>query len=326
MLSSTLCCKVRVRQAVSVFALGAIVGLTACTTETSPGSAIEPTALARSYTDVPYASISAAQRLDLYLPATGSGPFPLVIWIHGGGWSGGTKTLDDLSPQRQLVNRGYAVATVEYRLSGVARYPAAVQDVKASIRFLRANAATYALAPERVALWGGSAGAHLAALVGVTPEVTAFDDASLGNATQSVRVQAVVSWFAPTDLLQMDADGAAQGCPVYNGTGHDSAVSPEGLWLGARPSSVPALAKQASPVTWLSSDDPPFLVQHGGRDCTVPTNQGMRLRDGLRASETDTTRVPWTLFPADGHGGTSFSTTANVNTVAAFLDKWLRAN
>jgi dipeptidyl aminopeptidase/acylaminoacyl peptidase len=159
----------------------------------------------------------------------------------------------------------------------------------------------------------------------VTSPVTLFDDATLGNASQSARVQAVVSWFAPTDLLNMDADGSAQGCPFYNGTGHDSPTSPEGAWLGARPSTVPDLARQASPVTWLSSDDPPMLVQHGGKDCTVPTNQGIRLRDGLRAALGDTTRVPWTLFPNDGHGGTSFNADANVNTVAVFLDRWIRA-
>jgi acetyl esterase/lipase len=325
-LSSTLRHKVNGRNAAWMFTVAAMLAHAACSSQPAAGPAEQSPVLARAYLDVPYASTSPAQRLDLYLPSTGNGPFPLVIWIHGGGWSGGTRTLDDLSPQRQLVLKGYAVATVDYRLSGVARYPAAVQDVKASIRFLRANATRYALAPDRVALWGSSAGAHLAALVGTTPEVTAFDDASLGNAAQSVRVQAVVSWFAPTDLLQMDADGAAQGCPVYNGTGHDSALSPEGIWLGARPSAVPALARQASPVTWLSSDDPPFLVQHGGRDCTVPTNQGARLRDGLRTVETDSTSIQWTLFPVDGHGGTSFNASANVNVVATFLDIWLRAN
>lgn len=303
--------------------LGSVLALAcgAAATE-SPGGLTSPV-LVRQQLDVVYAALDPAQKLDLYLPSTGAGPFPLVIWIHGGGWFQGDKVLDTLSVQL-LTTRGFALASLNYRLSGVARYPAAVQDVKAAIRHLRANAARYALLPDRVALWGSSAGAHLAALVGVTGDIAMFDDPALGNSAQSARVQAVVSWFAPTEILTMDTDNAAQGCPLFGGTGHDSPTSPEGLFLGARPSSVPIVARDASPVTWLTVDDPPFLLQHGGRDCMVPTRQSVRLRDGLRALTSDTTRSSWTLFPQDGHGGPSFTTPANVELVIAFLARYLR--
>ncbi|WP_310570995.1 alpha/beta hydrolase [Gemmatimonas sp.] len=298
------------------------LGCGAASTDSSRGPI--STVLVRQRLDVAYAAVHPAQKLDLYLPPTGVGPFPLVIWIHGGGRAQGDKGLGALSVQRQLTTRGFALASLNYRLSGVAWYPAAVQDVKAAIRHLRANAERYALLPDRVALWGSSAGAHLAALVGVTGDITMFDDPALGNSTQSARVQGVVSWFAPTDILAMDSDNGAQGCPLFGGTGHDSPTSPEGLFLGARPSSVPSVARDASPVTWLTIDDPPFLLQHGGADCTVPTRQSVRLRDGLRALSGDTTRSSWTLFPVDGHGGPSFSTPANVEVVVAFLARSLR--
>ena len=280
-------------------------------------------AIERTRLDVRYASQSNAQRLDLYLPATGTGPFPLVVWIHGGGFSGGTKTIDAGAPARRLVDRGFAVASLEYRLSGEALFPAAVLDLKAAIRHLRANASDYHIAPERIGAWGSSAGGHLAAFVGVTGGLVEFEDAALGNATQSSRVQAVVDWFGPSELVSMDADGSAQGCPPYAGIGHDAANSPEGRWLGGKPSSIPQVAIRASPVTWVSSDDPPFMIQHGGQDCTVPTGQGRRMRDAL-LPVLDAERVGWTEFPTDGHGGPSFGAAANLDVVTAFFARWIR--
>ncbi len=280
-------------------------------------------AIVRTRLDVRYATQSDAQRLDLYLPATGDGPFPLVVWIHGGGFSGGTKSLGANDAARRLVAKGYAVASLEYRLSGEALFPAGVLDLKAAVRHLRANAATYRIVPEKIGAWGSSAGGHLAAFLGVTGGVAEFDDATLGNASQSSRVQAVVDWFGPADMLQMEPDAVAQGCPKFGGIGHDDANSPEGRWLGGKPSSIPAVANKASPVTWASADDPPFVIQHGGQDCTVPTAQGRRMRDALLPA-LGASRVSWTEFPSDGHGGASFGTAANLDLVVAFFDRWIR--
>jgi acetyl esterase/lipase len=311
---------------VGILALAGMGVLSGCKNASDDGGGPDPDPVPvfpRTFTNVAYVSGGIAQRFDLYLPDTGRGPFPLVVWIHGGGWSGGSRDLTATSPQRQIVSKGFALASVDYRLSGAARYPASVNDVKAAIRFFRANAATYKIDPDRIAAWGSSAGGHLAAMLGVTGDVARFDDATLGNPTQSSRVQAVVNWFGPADLLQMDADGAAQGCPLWNGFGHDNINAPEGAFLGAKPSSVPDHTREASPQTWVSVDDPPMLLQHGGRDCTVPIGQSRRLRDALRGV-MDTARVPWTELPNDGHGGAGFETAANVALVTTFLTRWLR--
>lgn len=277
----------------------------------------------RTRLDLRYASQSNAQRLDLYLPATGAGPFPLVVWIHGGGFSGGTETLADGAAARRLVDRGFAVASLGYRLSGEARFPAAVLDLKAALRHLRANAGDYRIAPDRIGAWGSSAGGHLAAFLGVTGGVAEFEDASLGNATQSSRVQAVVDWYGPSNFLEMDADADAQGCARYAGIGHDDPNSPEGRWLGGKPSSIPQVASRASPVAWVSVDDPPFIIQHGGRDCSVPTQQGRRMRDAL-LPVLGAQAVSWTEFPTDGHGGPSFGADANLDVIASFFERWIR--
>ena len=296
--------------------------LTACGSAAADGPAA-PGPIERTRLDVRYATQSEAQRLDLYLPATGDGPFPLIVWIHGGGFSGGTKSVSAGDAARRLVTKGFAVASLEYRLSGEALFPAAVLDLKAAVRHLRANAATYRIVPDKIGAWGSSAGGHLAAFLGVTGGVAEFDDATLGNASQSSRVQAVVDWYGPADMLQMEPDAMAQGCPRFGGTGHDDANSPEGRWLGGKPSSIPAVAMKASPVTWASADDPPFIIQHGGQDCSVPTNQGRRMRDAL-LPVLGASKVSWTEFPTDGHGGPSFGTTANLDVVAAFFERWIR--
>jgi acetyl esterase/lipase len=311
----------RVRRALrrGTVVIGA-TSLAACSSD----SATTPTpSIQRSFVDVRYASALPAQRLDLYLPDTGAGPFPLVLWIHGGGWTGGSKALDATSPQRRLTTRGYAVASVEYSLAPTARHPTQLVDLKAAVRFLRANATTYRLRTERIAAWGSSAGGHLAALLGLTADVAKFDVAAFGNAGTSSSVQAVVNWFGPSALLTMDADAATQGCPVLNGIGHDAPSSPEAQLLGGKPSNIPDTARDASPVSWVSSDDPPMLLQHGMADCTVPLNQGRRLRESLRAV-MDSARVPWTEFAATGHGGPAFQSNANVALIADFLDRWIR--
>lgn len=291
--------------------------------DATPAIPTAPDSLERTRLDVRYAPQSNAQRLDLFLPATGDGPFPLIVWIHGGGFSGGTKALAADAVPRRLVARGFAIASLEYRLSGEALFPAAVLDLKAALRHLRANASDYRIAPDRIGAWGSSAGGHLAAFLGVTGGVAEFEDAALGNATQSSRVQAVVDWYGPSELAEMDADGTAQGCALYAGIGHDNANSPEGRWLGGKPSSIPEVASRASPVTWVSDDDAPFVIQHGGRDCTVPTGQGRRMRDAL-LPVLGASRVSWTEFPTDGHGGPSFGSTANLDTLATFFERWIR--
>ena len=153
--------------------------------------------------DLAYASKSPAQKLDLYLPNEGSGPFPLIIEFHPGGFMVGGKSMG-IGPMLEGLRRGYAVASVGYRLSGEAPFPAAVNDAKAAVKFLRASAVKYNLDPRRFAVWGSSAGGNLAALVAVSANEPSLVDSSLGNTEVSDAVQAAVDWYGPLDFLVMD--------------------------------------------------------------------------------------------------------------------------
>lgn len=274
------------------------------------GGGMTAVAATPAYQDVAYASASAAQTLDIYLPA-GSGPFPVVINIHGGGFAAGDKA--NPAAGDELLAAGYAVVSVNYRLSGEAVFPAQIQDVKAAVRFLRANAAKYNLDPGRFAAFGQSAGANLAATLGTSCGVAALEGAELGNADQSSCVQAVVDWFGPTDFLQMDKQFTGTSCPVN----HDAANSPESMLVGAAIQTVPDKAQAANPITYVSAKAPPFLIQHGTADCNVPPQQGQLLYDALKPLIGD--NVTFTLLEGAGHGGSQFTDAANLKLVLDFL-------
>ncbi|NNM04865.1 MAG: alpha/beta hydrolase, partial [Gemmatimonadetes bacterium] len=182
--------------------------------------------------DVPYASVSSAQRLDLFLPSAGEGPFPLIIWIHGGGWRSGDKRFGGNAFQLRALSEGYAVASLNYRLSGEASHPAQIHDVKTAIRWLREHRKDHRLKTKRVGVWGSSAGGHLVSLLGTSGGVASLEGSDLGVEGRSSRVQAVVDWYGPTDLNRAFDDLAAQGCPTGGAAGAGSTI---GLFLGASP-------------------------------------------------------------------------------------------
>jgi acetyl esterase/lipase len=285
------------------------------------GTLSQPGSHTREWRDVPYASASAAQRLDLYLPPAGAGPFPVVIWVHGGGWQSGSRALGAGAVQRRVAERGVALASVGYRLSGEAQFPAQIHDVKAAVRWLRANAARHRLDGTRIGAWGASAGGHLVALLGTSYGVDAMEDATLGNASASSSVSAVVDWFGPTDFLRMDEQTAAIDCPTFAGVGHDGAGSPESRLMGFAIQSRPDSVRRADPVTYVRADVPAFLIQHGTRDCTVPWPQSQLLFDRI----TQVAGAGRALFERldDGHGGPVFDSAANVSRVLDFLEQQL---
>lgn len=279
-----------------------------------PSSPDLPALSVRSWTNVAYATQSSAQRLDLYLPPTGTGPFPVVLWVHGGGWQGGSRDLGPNAFQRRLHERGIAVATASYRLTGEAIWPAQIHDLKAAVRWLRANASRYALDTSRIGAWGSSAGGHLVAMLGTTGQEPTLEG-TLGNATFSSRVHAVVDWYGPTDLLAMDAHARSVGCPT---TGHNLPNSAESRLLGGLLQDRIPQAREASPVNWVSEDDAVFLLQHGSADCTVPWPQSAALHDALRA-QLGPARVTYERLEGAGHGGPQFTGAANVDKVLAFF-------
>jgi acetyl esterase/lipase len=273
---------------------------------------------AETRTDVAYASASPKQTLDLFLPAgDGTTVYPLVVLIHGGGfYSGRASELDWRA--KMLSTKGFAAASLNYRLSGDAPYPAALQDVAAALRYLKANARSWGVDPHRVAVWGESAGGYLAAMTGAAGAPSRFDDAALGNPGVSSQVQAVVSWFGPTDFATMDDQARAAGCGA-EGQAHHQKDSPESRWLGAPIAAIPDEVKQASVVRAAkkASELPPFLLVHGERDCTVPPGQSKELRDVL---EQRSAKVTLTLVPDAGHADQLIADTQTKTTIA-FLRK-----
>jgi acetyl esterase/lipase len=170
-----------------------------CGDQTSP-----PPSTKNKFTDIAYATKSETQKLDIYLPNEGKDPFPGIIAFHGEGFSEGDKSGDYTDHMLQGLNHGYAVVTVDYRLSGEAKFPAAINDANASIRFIKVNAAQYNLNPNKIALWGISAGGNLASLAGTTGDINNCYDTSLGNANVLDNVTAMVDWFGPTNFGVMD--------------------------------------------------------------------------------------------------------------------------
>lgn len=256
----------------------------------SPAAAqpVAAAAEAKTFRDLPYvADGHERQRLDLYFPAEGA-DWPLVVWVHGGAWRAGSK---DHFPAAPLLDRGFAVASVNYRLSQHANFPAQIEDCKAAVRWLRAHAEEYGYHAERIAAWGSSAGGHLVALLGTTGDVEEFDVGE--HLDQSSRVQAVVDFFGPTDFLQMNALAGDLGR-----MDHDAADSPESLLIGGAIQDHRDLVARANPIAYVTDDDATFLICHGEADPLVAVGQSKLLHAALAAAEVPSTLI---TVPETGH-------------------------
>lgn len=289
---------------------------------TGPGSSAGVArAAVQTQTGVAYASASPTQTLDLYLPVSdGTSATPVVVLIHGGAFKMGDSGMEAQLAQT-LVEQGFAVAAVNYRLSGEALYPAGAQDVKAAVRWLRANASEYGLDTTRFAAWGQSAGGWMASMLGVTgDQATIFDDDSLGNADQSDAVQAVVSWYGPVDFGTMDDQAAEVTACAGQAEAHGTADSPESLWLGeAVDSSDQTDSTDLTSYLASASVIPPFWLAHGDADCNVPMGQSQQLKDALDAAGATATL---TLLPGARHADAAFDQTQTEPTIG-FLKETL---
>ncbi len=275
------------------------------------------------FIDLAYASRSATQKLDLYIPNEGTGPFPVIIELHPGGFMVGSKS-GDIAPMLEGLKRGYAVASVNYRLSAEAVFPAAVNDMKAAIKFLRAGAARYNLDPARFATWGGSAGGYLSAMAATSGDVPSLADPGLGNAAISDSVQAAVDWFGPVLFSTMDSEFAALGTSGVMGA-TNAATSAESKYLGkvvGTPEAQP-LVDAASPLTYVSVRTPPMYFQHGTADRNIPYTQTTNLAAKV-ASFIGADKVRMELLEGAGHGGSQFSAAGNVKKILDFLDSVLK--
>jgi len=243
------------------------------------------------------------QRLDLYLPGTGTN-WPLIVWIHGGGWMGGSK---EKPPGLRFLRHGFALASINYRLSQDAVFPAQLIDCKAAIRWLRAHAPENGINPGRIGVWGASAGGHLVALLGTTGDVKEYDQGE--NVGVSSRVQAVCDWFGPTDFT--------------SGLKQDTPDSPEARLIGGPISQNTEKAQRANPIRYITKDDPPFLIMHGDKDPVVPLAQSQLLADALQKAGV---RVTFRVVPGAGHGGPEFREPEELDRLFVFFLRNLKGD
>lgn len=270
---------------------------------------IASAAVAETQTDIEYARIGdLSLKLDLHTTkATNS---PLIIYVHGGAWRAGSKS--DV-PIAKLLDQGFAIASVDYRLSTQAIFPAQIHDIKAAIRFLRAKSELFHLNTSRVAIIGSSAGGHLAALVGVTNGNKALEGTIGEHLSQSSDVQYIVSLFGASNLQTILSQSTEFGLKMR--------VPALQLLLGGQPTEKPDLAKLASPVAHLDKDDPPLLLIHGDADPQMPPEQSQAFTKAYEATKLP---VQFILMPGSKHGGAEFYDDERTAIIAKFLDKALR--
>ena len=270
---------------------------------------IASVAAAETQTDIEYERVGdLSLKLDLHTPQAANPP--LIVYVHGGAWRGGSKS--DV-PIAKLIEHGFAIASVDYRLSTQAPFPAQIQDIKAAIRFLRAKSELFHLNSSRIAIIGSSAGGHLAALVGVTNGNKVLEGTIGEHLSQSSDVQCIVSLFGASNLQTILSQSTEFGLKMR--------VPALQLLLGGQPTEKPDLAKLASPVAHLDKDDPPLLLIHGDADPQMPPQQSQELAKAYEALKLP---VQLIMLPGGKHGGREFYDDERTAIVAKFLDKALR--
>jgi acetyl esterase/lipase len=243
-------------------------------------------------------------KLDLYLPR-GKARAPLIVWVHGGAWRSGTKRS---MPLGKLVEEGYAVASVDYRLSTQSKFPAQIHDIKAAIRFLRGHGEQWHLPTKKIVVAGDSAGGHLAALVGVSNGNAELEGEAGNDRNQSSDVQGIISFYGAANLTTILKQSTPHGLEVR--------VPALDLLLGAQPDGVPELARLASPVFHVDHADPPLLLLHGDQDPQMPINQSLEL---LGAYKKVNASVQLEVVHGAGHGGAMFYDAERLAIVKNFL-------
>ena len=245
-------------------------------------------------------------KLDLAMPKEGSGPFPAVVCVHGGGWKAGNRQSMEKTIET-LAARGYVAVTVSYRLTPAARFPSQIEDCKAAVRWLRANAAKYHVNPERIGAVGFSAGGHLVCLLGTSDKNDGLEGQG-GNPEQSSRVQAVVSFFGPTDFTTK----------TWSEDVEKQFLIP---FFGATLDENPAIYKKASSISYVTKDDPPFLFFHGTRDELVGLRHSQLLADKLKDVGVKAEVV---VMEGEGHGWQGEKLRQSIDKMFTFFDEQLK--
>ena len=258
-----------------------------------------------AHRDIKYARVGEhALQLDLHLPR-GKPRVPLIVWVHGGAWRSGSKSS---MPLGRIVEAGYAIASVDYRLSPEAKFPAQIHDLKAAIRFLRAHGSDWKVSAKKIVIAGDSAGAHLAALVGVSNGHADLEGTVGNNHEESSDVQGIISFYGAANLMTILNQSTPHGLNVR--------IPALRLLLGDVPTNAPALARLASPVVHVDRHDPPLLLLHGDQDPQMPVNQSLELLDAYQK-----VKAPAQLEIVHGavHGGAQFYDEERLALVERFL-------
>lgn len=254
---------------------------------------IDVTHYHRNWLDLPYAGGSPAQKLDIYLPEQGKGPFPVIVAIHGGSFLMGDKRDFQIVPMLRAVDHGYAVVSINYRLTAEAKFPAQTEDVQAALKWIHAQAGTYSLDPRRIALWGDSAGGYLSAFA----------------AGENAGISAVVDWYGPISFAAMAGIKRMEAVGVR--------------LFGKSAEEAPELYAQSNPETHLSPKAPPILIQHGDRDSLVPFSQSVEFARNYRKA-AGKAKVTLEIIHGADHLDEQFTTSSNVERVIRFLDQYLK--
>ncbi|MBS1992506.1 MAG: alpha/beta hydrolase [Cyanobacteria bacterium SZAS LIN-2] len=267
----------------------------------------------RRLADISYVegSKNPAQALDLYLPTKTKSPTPLIVFVHGGAWLQGSKEEAQHDLGAFFGRQGFAFASINYRLSQEAVFPAQIEDCKAAIRFLRAHAAEYNINPDKIGVWGVSAGGHLVALLGTSGGAKELEG-NLGNNGVDSKVQAVADWCGPSDFVSVASQAGSRTKIDF-----ESKDGPVAKLLGGLQTEKHDLAVAASPVTYIDKDDPPFLIVHGDIDDLVPYAQSQELEEKLNQAG-----VPNKLITISG-GGHAFTSEEQLNHVVDFFKETL---
>lgn len=260
--------------------------------------------------DIPYATVGGEElALDLYMPADVDDP-PLVVFVHGGAWRFGSRaSVSNID----LVDHGFAVASVSFRLTPVAPLPAQVHDIKGAIRFLRANADEYGYNADRIGITGVSSGGHLAALVGLTNGSEPHEGDVGGNPDVSSDVQAVISYFGASNLTSILDQSTPFGLSL-----REPAIE---LLIGGTLEEQVDLARFGSPVFQVDEDDPPLLLMHGDQDPQMPINQSHELHGVAKENGLD---VHFEVIHGSAHGGPAFFDQERTALAVEFLNRTLR--
>jgi acetyl esterase/lipase len=252
----------------------------------------------KAFRDLEYAKVDGQSLLlDLFVPENASSKPPLLVWIHGGGWTKGSKS--QFNPMfLRLTAEGYATASVDYRLEGLNSHPKQIHDFKGAIRWLRANAEKYGYDTTRIAVGGGSAGGHLALLLGLSAGVSELEGVIGGNLDHSSRAHAIIDLYGPSELDFFAEEKAGFGR-----------------------NKTPELLKSASPLTYLDKDDPPVIIFYGDQDEVVPPSQNEVVHERYQAAGLESSLH---MIKGAGHGGPQFSDAERYGLVRAFVDRHIK--